>query len=100
MSYLFKKTEDQEKIVFEVRTKNYLIFIALVFLSIIPAADIATQYWQYNINLFRVIYVGLILAFYALLGGEGLFKILFHKAKIREGSILSFKNPAKFIIKK
>ena len=99
MSYLLKRTELEDRTILEIKTKNFYIFVALVFLSVIPAAYIVSLYFSDNVNYFRIPYVTLILVIYAILGGKGWTKI-FRINKTREGSIFSFKNPVKYIIKK
>jgi len=99
MSYLLKRTELEDRIILEVKTKNFYIFVALVFLSVIPAAFIVSLFFVDNVNFFRIPYVLLILTVYAILGGKDWTKV-FRINKTREGSIFSFKNPVKYIIKK
>ena len=99
MSYLLKTTELEDKIILELKTKNYYIFVMLVFLSLIPAIYIVELFFRDNVNFFRIPYVLLILAIYAILGGKDSIKI-FKINKAREGSLFSFKNPVKYIIKK
>ncbi len=101
MSYLFKTTELEDKIICEVKTKNYYIFAILVFLSTIPAVLIVTLYFRDNVNLFRIFYVLLVAIIGFIFSGRGLIKILFKiNNKTREGSIFSFKNPVRYTIKK
>ena len=101
MGYLFKKTEDQDKTILELKTKNFYIFAIIVLLSLIPAVYLATHYFENNVNLLRIPYVLLLILIYAILDGKAIAKILFPKNKIcREGSVFSFKNPVKYTIKK
>lgn len=99
MSYLFKTTELENKIIYELKTKNYYIFVLLVFLSLIPAVYIVELFFKDNVNFFRIPYVLLVLTIYAILVGKDSIKI-FKINKVREGSLFSFKNPVKYIIKK
>jgi len=99
MSYLFKTTELEDKTIYELKTKNFYIFVLLVFLSLIPAVFIVANYFRDNVNFFRIPYVLLILAVYAILGGKGFMKVLFTINKAREGSVFSFKNPVEYTIK-
>lgn len=100
MSYLFKITELEREIIYELKTKNYYFFVIIVFLSVIPAANIVTRYFSDNVNYFRIPYVLLILTIYAILVGKHGIKAVFKINKSREGSLFSFKNPVKYIIKK
>ena len=97
MSYLFKQTKADSKIVFTVRTINYCVFVALVFLSLIPAIVIVENYID-NVNVFRIFYVLLILIVYALLGGHVIVKLWRAKNVIRTGKVFSLKNPLTFTI--
>lgn len=101
MGYLFKKTEDQDKTILELKTRNFYIFAIIVLSSLIPAVYLATHYFENNVNLLRIPYVLLLILIYAILDGEAIAKILVPKNKIcREGSVFSFKNPVKYTIKK
>lgn len=101
MSYLFKTAELEDKTIFEMKIKNYCIFATIVFLSLIPAVYIVELFFSHNVNLFRIPYVSLIIIIHLILGGKALIKILFTiNNKTREGSLFSFKNPVKYIIKK
>lgn len=100
MGYLYKKTEVRDATVFELRTKNAYIFTVIVFLSLIPAVYIVVYYFKDNVNLFRILYVLLMIIAYAILDGEAILKILFSRNKIRKGSVFSFKNPVKYTIAK
>ncbi|MBR9681218.1 MAG: hypothetical protein GOV00_00250 [Candidatus Altiarchaeota archaeon] len=99
MGYLFNRTETKDKVVFELRMKNWYIFTALAFLSVIPVVFIAVNYVE-NITLFRVWIVFTMLCIYALLDGGAIMKIIFSKNKTREGSAFRFSNPRKYIITK
>ncbi len=99
MSYLFKQTITDNKIVYEVKIINYCIFIVLVLLSLIPAIAILENY-NININVFRIFYVGLVLIVYASLGGNVIIKLWNAKKMIRTGKIFSKKNPLTFTIDK
>lgn len=100
MSYLFKTTKLEDRTIYELKTKNYYLFVALVFLSVIPAGFIVGLYFKDNVNYFRIPYVLLILSVYAMLVGKSGIKAVFRINKAREGSLFSFKNPVKYIIKK
>ncbi|RLC36061.1 hypothetical protein DRH27_05820 [Candidatus Falkowbacteria bacterium] len=97
MSYLLKRTDLEDRTILELKTKNFYIFVACVFLSVIPAAFIVSHYFPYNVNFFRVPYILLILIVYAILGGRGSQKI-FRINKTRKGSLFSFKNPVKYSV--
>ena len=100
MSYLFKTTELEDKIIYELKTKKFYILVLLVFLSVIPAAFIASNYFSGNVNLFRIPYVLLVLTVYFILGGKAFIKVIFSINKGREGSLFSYKNPVKYTFKK
>ncbi|MCD4761518.1 hypothetical protein K8R32_01005 [bacterium] len=100
MSYLFKTTELEDKVINELKTKNYYLFVIIVFLSVIPAAFIADNYFIGNVNFFRIPYIFLILTIYAILAGKHGIKAVFKINKSREGSLFSFKDPVKYTIKK
>ncbi len=99
MGYLYKKTELNGKTSFELRTKNSLIFAAVILLTLVPAsAYLATRYFENNINLFRVFLVALMILIYAILDGRAIVAIIFTRNRTREGSLFSFKNPVKYTV--
>lgn len=100
MSYLFKTTELEDKTIFEMKTKNFHIFVLFVFLSLIPAVYIVEHFFIGKVNLFRIPYVILILTIYFSLGGRAFMKIIFSINKAREGSVFSYKKPLKYTFKK
>jgi len=100
MSYLFKTTELEDKTIYELKTKNYYLFVVIVFLSVIPAAYIVDLFFRDKVNFFRIPYVTLILIIYAFLAGQDGIKAVFRINKAREGSLFSFKNPVRYTIKK
>ncbi len=100
MGYFFKKIESQDKIIFELKTKNLYIFTAIIFLSLIPAILITGRYFTDNVNLFRIPYIAAILIAYAVLDGKAILKVAFSKNRTRKGSVFSFKGPVRHIILK
>lgn len=99
MGYLYKKTELNGKTSFELRTKNFYFFTAIIFSSLLPAAlYLAIRYFENTINLFRVFLVVLMISIYAILDGRAIVAILFARNKTREGSLFSFKKPVKYTI--
>ena len=101
MGYFYKKTELEDKTIYELKTKNAYIFVALVFLSVIPVVYLAVNYFSDHINLFRVILVSILIVIYGILDGKSIIKVGFTiNNKTREGSLFSFKNPVKYTITK
>ena len=100
MSYLFKTIESESETTYELKTKNYYLFVGVVFLSVIPAAYIVDNYFSDNVNYFRIPYILLILTIYAILVGKREIKAVLRINKSRAGSLFSFKNPVKYTIKK
>lgn len=79
MGYLFKKNIIQDKIILELKTKNFYIFATIVFLSLIPAVYIVALYFSDNVNLFRIPYVLFIIIMYAILDGGAIIKNIIYK---------------------
>jgi len=100
MSYLFKTIELESETTYELKTKNYYLFVIIVFLSVIPAAYIVSLYFSDNVNYFRIPYILLIFTIYATLVGKDGIKAVFKINRSREGSLFSFENPVKYTIKK
>lgn len=101
MGYFYKIIKEQDKIIYELKTKNTYIFAVIVFLSIIPIVFIAINYFADNINFFRIIFVSLLIVIYAILDGKAIIKVCFTiNNKTRTGSLFSFKNPVRYTITK
>ena len=97
MGYLFKKTENQDKTIIELRTKYANIFTLIIILLLVPIAIfLVTTYFNDNPNLFRLFLVLFMIGIYTILDGKSIIKILFAKNKVRKVSVFSFKNPVKY----
>jgi len=101
MGYFFQKTETENQIIYKSKTLNFWCFALALLLLFSPAVWIATQYFESNLNLFRIPFVLSIIFIIAILDGKAFVQIFSAGFRVRrEGSILSTQNPTKYIIEK
>lgn len=99
MGYFFRRTETQDKTIIELKTKNWYIFVIVVFILLIPTAIfLATTYFSNNPNLFRFFLVLFMITIFAILDGRTILKLFKINNITREGSIFSPKKPVKYTI--
>ncbi len=100
MGYFYRRYEDDEKIVLELRTKNAGLYAAFLMALTVPAAWVAGTWFADNSNVVRIPLVLAVLATYAVLDGKAFAMILRPGKKERTGSPFSVKNPVRYTFPK